>query len=190
MDTDREELSFQYTFPDRALVVGCARAVLYMSCNDHDDMDVFVQVRKANKDGHILQNINIPLSDLNMADTDVDSVNPLKYLGPTGVLRASHRHMDLSLCIATWPEHDYSRKSPVPRGTVVRLEIGLWQTGIVFNAGEKLVLKVCGHNMTLAEFPPLRGALPNGNVGRHSLHFGGSFQSHLLVPLVDLPLEP
>lgn len=190
MDTDREELSFQYTFPNRALVVGCARAVLYMSCDDHDDMDVFVQVRKANKDGQILQNINIPLSDLNMADTDVDSVNPLKYLGPTGVLRASHRDIDLNLCSASWPEHDYSRKSPVPRGKVVRLEIGLWQTGIVFNAGEKLVLKVSGHNMTLAEFPPLRGALPNGNVGRHSLHFGGSCQSHLLVPLVDLPLEP
>lgn len=106
------------------------------------------------------------------------------------VLRASHRNIDLNTGSASWPEHDYSRKSPVPRGKVVRLEIGLWQTGIVFKAGEKLVLKVSGHSMTLAEFPPLRGALPNGNVGRHYLHFGGSCQSHLLVPLVDLPLEP
>ncbi|KAJ5392912.1 hypothetical protein N7465_011886 [Penicillium sp. CMV-2018d] len=188
MDTDREELSFQYTFQHRALVVGCARAVLYMSCNDHDDMDVFVQVRKANRGGQILQNINIPLSELNMAETDVDSVNPLKYLGPTGVLRASHRHIDLDLCSASWPKHNYSGNSPVPRGQVVRLEIGLWQTGIVFDAGEKIVLKVSGHNMTLAEFPPLRGALLNENVGRHYLHFGGSYQSHLLVPSVDLPL--
>ncbi|KAJ5874233.1 uncharacterized protein N7529_002663 [Penicillium soppii] len=58
-----------------------------MSCNDHDDMDVFVQVRKADTDGRILQNVNGPLSDLKMAESDVDSVNPLKYLGPTGILR-------------------------------------------------------------------------------------------------------
>ncbi|KAJ6029759.1 uncharacterized protein N7446_010891 [Penicillium canescens] len=188
MDADREELSFQYTFPHRALFVGCARVVLYMSCNDHDDMDVFVQVRKADRKGRTLQNMNIPLSDLNMDAYDVDTVNPLKYLGPTGVLRASHRDIDLDLSNTSWTEHDYSRNSPVPRGQVVRMEIGLWQTGIVFDAGEKIVLKVSGHNMTLAEFPPLRGALLNGNVGSHYVHFGGSYQSHLLVPLVDLPL--
>jgi predicted acyl esterase len=188
MDSDSEELSFQYTFPHRALFVGCARVVLYMSCNDHDDMDVFVQVRKADRKGRTLQNMNIPLSDLNMDASDVDTVNPLKYLGPTGVLRASHRDIDIDLSNTSWTEHDYSRNSPVPRGQVVRMEIGLWQTGIVFDAGEKIVLKVSGHNMTLAEFPPLRGALLNGNVGSHYVHFGGSYQSHLLVPLVDLPL--
>jgi hypothetical protein len=159
-----------------------------MSCNDHDDMDVFVQVRKADTDGRILQNVNIPLSDLKMAESDVDSVNPLKYLGPTGILRVSHLNIDFNLSSTTWPEHDYSGKTTVPRGQIVRLEIGLWQTGIVFDAGERIVLKVSGHNITLAEFPQLRGALRIGNIGRHHLDFGGSYQSHLIVPLVDLPL--
>jgi hypothetical protein len=159
-----------------------------MSCNDHDDMDVFVQVRKADREGRTLQNLNIPLNDLDMEESDVDAVNPLKYLGPTGVLRASHRDIDPELSNTNWPEHDYTRKSPITRGQVVRMEIGLWQTGIAFDAGEMIVLKVSGHNMTLAEFPPLRGALPNENVGSHYVHFGGSYQSHLLVPLVDLPL--
>ena len=67
------------------------------------------------------------------------------------------------------------------------MDIGIWQTGIAFDAGEKISLKVSGHNMILAEFPRLRGALPNYNVGRHHIHFGSSNQSHLLFPLVEVP---
>jgi Predicted acyl esterases len=44
--TDTEELSFAYTFERKSYVVGHAKAVLYMSCHESDDMDVFVQLRK------------------------------------------------------------------------------------------------------------------------------------------------
>ncbi|CAG7931568.1 unnamed protein product [Penicillium olsonii] len=186
MDADPEEVCFEYTFTQNTCVLGCARAILHMSCMDSDDMDVFVQLRKADKQGNILQNINIPLHDLQQDAADVESVNPLKYLGPTGALRASHRAIDRSLSTPFWPEHDYTFKSHLSRKDVVTLDIGIWQTGILFEAGERLILKVSGHNMTLAEFPALRGRLAAGNVGRHHLYFGGSYKSQLLIPVVDL----
>lgn len=185
-DDDSEELYFTYTFPSPCALVGTARAVLYMACEAADDMDVFVQIRKADVSGNILRHINIPAvnrKSCNMPEP-VDLINPLVYLGPTGCLRASHRALDKKLSSQWWPEHNYSAKQPLRPGEVIKLDIGLWQTGIYFEPGEKLVLKVSGHNMTLAEFPDLRGAMPSFNKGKHSLHVGGSFQSRLVIPMI------
>jgi predicted acyl esterase len=186
MDKDTEEISFEYTFSQKACILGSSRAVLFVSCNDSDDMDVFVQLRKADSDGRLLQHINIPLQDLMIDAKDVEPINPLKYLGPPGCLRASHAAIDETISTSSFPEHDYSSRTPVPNGKIINLNIGIWQTGIAFDAGEKLILKVSGHNMTLAEFPPLRGQSFNKNVGQHHIHFGGANQSKLIVPLVEV----
>lgn len=186
VDSDSEELLFEYTFPRKACILGCSRAFLEMSCQDSDDMDVFVQLRKADKNGHILQNVNIPFRAVGKHAEAIESTNPLKYLGPTGALRASHRAIDSKLSTQFWPEHDYTSRNPVKRGEMVTMDIGIWQTGIVFDAGEKLVLKVSGHNMTLAEFTALRGQLSASNVGQHVLHIGGMHPSRLVIPLVEV----
>lgn len=187
MDEDLEELCFSYTFQRKTTILGCVRAVLYMSTPDHDDMDVFVQLRKADSSGRILQNINIPKDDREAAGmVEVEPINPLIYLGPTGALRASYREIDKSLSNDYWPEHTYAKSEKLAAGEVVKLEIGLWQTGIQFEAGEQLVVKVAGHPMALAEFPPLRGAIPNANKGRHLLHVGGDVASYVVIPTVDV----
>jgi hypothetical protein len=185
---DIEELSFTYTFEQPTILSGIARATLYMSCAAHDDMDVFVQLRKADKDGGILQHLNIPLADLQNCgmEGDVPPVNPLVHLGPSGCLRASFRAPDDALSFDNWSEHDYSKADEkIVPGSVVRLDIGLWQTGMGFERGEKLVLKVAGHNMTLAEFPPLCGQIPNYNKGMHDVHVGGKEASFLVLPIID-----
>ncbi|KAE8347389.1 hypothetical protein BDV24DRAFT_157681 [Aspergillus arachidicola] len=186
MDADSEELSFTYTFKEPCALVGSARAVLHVSCDQGRDMDVFVQIRKADSAGKVLRNINIPANDRKTCSMPepVDLINPLVYLGPTGCLRASHRALDLGLSNKWWPEHNYSQKQPIVPGNVVELDIGLWQTGIYFEPGEKLILKVAGHNMTLAEFPDLRGTMANYNRGKHTLYVGGNFASRLTIPIV------
>ncbi|KAL3488009.1 Alpha/Beta hydrolase protein [Aspergillus germanicus] len=183
---DPEEAIFSFTFNRRKTIVGASKAVLYMSCPDHDDLDVFVQLRKVDCRGKVLQNINIPLLHLGLrSEEEVESINTLKYLGPTGVLRASHRALDARLSKAHWPAHDHSHISPVPPGSVVELEIGLWPAAIQFEPGETLMLKIAGHHMTLAEFVPLRGRFTTGNKGTHHVHFG-DFASHIVIPTVSL----
>jgi len=186
---DFEELLFSYTFKNKSHLVGYSEAVLYMSCPDHDDLDVFVQLRKASADGRLLQNLNIPLEDLGLSSaSEVVTVNTNKYLGPSGILRASRRPIDVKLSKTHWPVHSHTVEAErkVPPGEVVRLEIGLWPTGIVFEAGEKLVFKIAGHHLVLAEFEPLRGKFVAGNKGRHYVHFGGEFDSHVIIPFVTL----
>jgi uncharacterized protein len=168
-------------------LIGPSKAVLFMSCPDHDDMDIFVIIRKADKDGKVLRNVNIPLEELGFTSEDeVENVNTVKYIGPSGILRASHRAIDPNLSKPHWPAHDHTAEDKVPPGRVVRLEIGIWAAAIRFEAGEELVFRVAGHQMTLAEFVPLRGGFCTANKGTHTVHYGGSYESYLVVPLVQL----
>lgn len=187
VDDDPEEVHFSWTFKEKTALIGASKAVLYMSCPDHDDFDVFVQLRKADKNGRILRHVNVPLDDLRLSSEDqVIPTNVLVYLGPTGILRASHRELDPVLSKPHWPAHDHTRENRIPPGTVARLEIGIWPAAIEFEAGEKLVLKVSGHHMTLAEFEPLRGESTTGNKGKQFLHVGGKYGSHIQIPTIPL----
>lgn len=187
MDTDPEEVQFRITFKEKTTLIGASKAVLYVSCPDHHDLDVFVQLRKADKDGIILRNFNIPLKDFGQpSGSDEELINTLQYLGPTGILRASHRTLDPVLSKPHWPAHDHSKEVFIPAGEIVKLEIGIWVSAMQFDAGEQLVLKVAGHQMTLAEFEPTRGLFETGNKGKHILHFGGKSSSYVELPLIPL----
>ncbi|CAL5874753.1 uncharacterized protein PFLUO_LOCUS9054 [Penicillium psychrofluorescens] len=186
-DDDSEEVLFRHTFETRARLIGASKAILWLSCPDHNDFDVFVQIRKADQTGNILRNVNIPLEELGVhSEAEVQTVNTLKYLGPTGILRASHRAFDPKLSKPHWPAHDHTKCDLISPGSIVKLEIGLWPAAIQFEPGEQLVLKVSGHPMVLAEFEPLRGGFITGNKGRQILHFGGEYESRLEIPFVQV----
>lgn len=186
-DNERDYVEFAYTFTEPCTLIGPSKAVVFMSCPDHDDMDVFVIIRKADRDGNILRNVNIPLKELELTAVDqVEKINVLQYIGPSGILRASHRAIDSKLSKPRWPAHVHTREDKVPPGTVVQMEIGIWVAAIHFEAGEKLVFRVAGHQMTLAEFTPLRGGFLTGNRGTHTLHYGGQHQSYLSIPSVQV----
>lgn len=185
MDADSEEAKFRITFHETTTLIGASKAILYISCPDNDDMDVFVQIRKADKSGKLLRHSNLPIPELRQpAEQDKDLVNVLQYTGPSGILRASHRALDPVLSKPHWPAHDHSREERITPGKIVKLEIGLWVSAIRFEAGEQLVFKVAGHHMILADFPGTRGKFANRNNGRHVLHFGGQYDSRIEVPLI------
>lgn len=51
---------------------------------------------------------------------------------------------------------------------------------------EKLVLKVAGHLLSLAETERLRDVFTGANKGCHCIHFGGKFDSKVEIPLVEV----
>ncbi|KAI4943259.1 hypothetical protein J4E91_009458 [Alternaria rosae] len=172
-DADPEELSFTYTFAKQTRLIGSSKAVLYMSCPDHDDLDVFVILRKIDKDGRILRNCNIPFAELKAVGGDgiddivdpheLPTLNTLQYVGPSGILRASHREIESSISKHNFPHHKHTSEAKISPGQIVKLEIGIWAAGIQFEAGEKLVLRVSGHDMRLPEFEALRGSFTTAN---------------------------
>lgn len=170
-------------------MLGSSKATLYMSTQQGNDLDVFAQICKADANGRILHDYVIPqhaLDETGMPRDEVPAVNTLRYVGPTGMLRASRRAQDPVLSKPHAPQLAFGPPEPVLSGEVMKLEIGIWAGGMVFEKGEKLVLKVSGHPMALAEFDILWGSYQPDNRGDHSVHFGGEYQSRLEIPLLDV----
>ncbi|KAF5556424.1 cocaine esterase [Fusarium napiforme] len=172
-------------------LAGYPKAVLYMSCPDHDDFDVAVQIRKIDDKGRQFSHLNYPCP---VPIDEVPDVNTAKTLGPQGFIRASH-HISLDREGGPVVSDDLSRdtdvlyshriRQPISPGTIVRLEIPIWPIGMVFAAGEGIALNVSGHDMYLPETDLCRLREPEDeNVGRHYVHTGGKYDSHLIIPVI------
>ncbi|KAF2226218.1 galactose-binding domain-like protein [Elsinoe ampelina] len=180
-------ITFNHTFTDPTRLVGLPKAVLYMSCADLDDMDVYILLRKLDESGQPVFNLNIPWSDNLPVNTIADipekeRTEVILYAGPAGILRASHRAIDESRSMHPhWPFLPHEREDRVTPGTVVRLDIGIWAMGIEDEAGESLQVEISGHIMGVNNFGTNKHSL---NKGRHVVHFGGEHASHVILPFV------
>jgi predicted acyl esterase len=192
---DDDGVHFSYKFSSYTELIGYSRVILYMSCADTDEMDVYVIIRKLDAHGNELLHINIPLEDLpvGVKETDVPHGNIFKYVGPNGRLRASKRKF-LEHEPGLTPEqsktlypaeiwHPLEVEEKITPGEIVRLEIPLWPSGIIFQSGESMRLEVKGHEVTLPEFPALDRVPTNLNRGMHVIHSGPEYPSSLIVPL-------
>lgn len=114
--------------------------------------------------------------------------NLLSYFGPLGILKASHRQIDEGKSMnPQYPFHPHHTEQKLRLHEVVELQIGLWAIGVVFEAGESISLQVSGQyplfkNYTEEEKRNPRGE--TGSVGTHIVHFGGKYQSHVVLPVV------
>lgn len=70
-----------YTFKTTTTLMGFSKAKLWLSCDDTDDMDIYLSLRKVSKSGRVLDHINIPWSAIPRNDSthdDVVSTNVIK----------------------------------------------------------------------------------------------------------------
>jgi predicted acyl esterase len=192
---ENEGVHFIYTFSKYTEILGPSKVKLFMSTEDHDDMDVYVIIRKLDVDGKPLLSLNVPLNRQPHATSfdQVDDLNLYKHNGPTGRLRASKRALgqdptlseeqrERQLPTELWLPYDKEEK--VLPGTVVELNIPIWPTGIAFEKGESMRLEVKGHDHPLHEWEDLGPLLKNLNNGTHTIHTGEDYLSQILLPLV------
>jgi uncharacterized protein len=140
-------VSFVHTFNEPARLIGLPKAILYMSCEERDDFTVFVILRKQDTNGKTLMHLQYPFHATPV--TSIDKISEKEqastnlHLGSVGILRASHRKIEASRSLhPQFPFHPHKDKELVPKGTVVRLEVGIWAMGVDFDAGERLSMQV------------------------------------------------
>ncbi|KAJ9156046.1 Alpha/beta-hydrolase [Pleurostoma richardsiae] len=185
-----EFAGFKHTFDRVTRLVGLPKVVVYVSCEDLDDMVIYVLIRKLDRDGKEMMNLNIPWSAApcdKMSDIRAEDVgNLILYFGPLGVLRASHREIDPSLSLhPQYPFHTHNNVQKVPPGDIVELEIGLWAMGIEFEEGESLRVQVSGQSPLIPEYKLAKPApIEERNKGVHKVHFGGEHPSRVILPFV------
>jgi len=176
--------SFTHTFDKTTQIVGMSKAILYMSCDDLDDMDIFIMLRKLDKDGKPMLALNVPWEGLPVKELEdipkEGATEVILYAGPTGILRASQRAIDWDKSMhENWPFYPQDKEEKIQPGKVVRLEIGIWATGIEFEAGESIRFQVCGSPQGLLNFPMTEHVK---NKGVHKIHVGGEYDSHVVLP--------
>jgi len=179
--------AFTYTFPKRTRIIGIPKAILHMSCAKSNDMDVYIILRKLSATGEPLLSLNVPWSGIppkTIADIPEDKrTEVILYTGPTGMLRASHRAIDRARNMhENWPFHPHEHEEKIEPGTIVKLEIGIWATGIEFEAGEAIEMRISGVYPGISHFGTNEHSL---NAGEHLVHFGGEYDSHVVLPFVD-----
>ena len=187
--------SFTHTFTETVRLVGLPKAVVYVSTLDSNDMDIYILLRKLDKDGKALLNLNIPWSSVashGVTRERIDEIpkqnknNLMFHVGSLGILRASRRAIDQSQSIhENYPFHPHDKDEYLKPGEVVKLEIGIWAMGVQYNAGESIRVEVHGTS------PLLRGEFEVNNPfqkwaskGVHRVHIGGEYPSHVILPFV------
>jgi predicted acyl esterase len=100
-----------------------------------------------------------------------------------GWLRASHRALDPARSTPYRPFHTHDEIRKVTPGEPVALDIEIWPTSVVLPRGHRLVLEVGSHDDPRSTF---QHSDPRDRVqaGRVTIHTGGGFDSHLLLPVI------
>jgi predicted acyl esterase len=163
---------FSLAFGEETMLVGHAKAVLFLSATDPEagDLDVFVALFKKDREGTV---VGFPYYAI------FDD-------GPVAVgwQRASHRELDPDRSTDYLPVLAHRRALPLPQDGPVRLEIEILPSGTRFEAGDTLVLVVQGSDVMRYPKPDLYARHEDSvNRGEHRIHTGGQSASHLVVPV-------
>ena len=166
------EAVFDHRFAADTEITGYMKLKLWVEAQDADDMDLFVAVQKLDAAG----------APVGMTFYAFYENGPVAL----GWLRASHRVLDEARSTPWQPVHSHLKEEPLQPGVPVPVEIEIWPSSTLFRAGETLRVVVKGMDI-------YRDALPNlpfarheelRNKGRHIIHAGGAYDSHLLVPVI------
>jgi predicted acyl esterase len=145
---------------------------LWVSPDGSNDMDLFVTMRKLDRNGNqvLFDNCHVPG----------------KWPMALGWLRLSHRELDVEKS-TPWEPYPKSVVGPgqkVKPGEVVPCEIPILPTSTLFRKGETLRLDISGIYRGGEKVEVPFGYTDTVNKGTHSIYTGGKYDSCLLIPVV------
>lgn len=162
--------SFFHTFREHVELTGGMRLKVWVSAPEADDLDLFVTLHKM---------------DVNGREVFFPGYNGYPKDGVAkGWLRASHRELDPAASTPLRPWHTHRAEETIPPGTIVPVDIEILPSSTLFERGSSLRLDIQGRD---AAWYPAFAHRHTRNRGRHRIHCGGPYDSHLVVPLVSPP---
>ncbi|TQM43852.1 CocE/NonD family hydrolase [Pseudonocardia cypriaca] len=167
---DEGRAVFDLRFDTRTEITGYAKLRLWVEIDEGDDMDLFVGLQKLDRAG---RQVHFPYWSM-MDDGQV----------ALGWLRASHRELDEERSTPWQPRLRHERQLPLRPGEPTAVEIEIWPSSTLFEAGEVLRLIVQGRDLHRYDIGPAQAHEQSVNRGRHRIRTGGAFDSHLLLPMI------
>ncbi|HXQ53845.1 MAG TPA: CocE/NonD family hydrolase [Stellaceae bacterium] len=159
---------FAFPFERDTELTGEMALRLWVSTSEGDDLDLFVVLRKFDAAGR-----EVFFPGYNGFARDAVA---------KGWLRVSHRALDPAKSRPSRPWHTHARLDTLRPGEIVPIDIEILPSSTLFEAGTRLELSVQGRDG--AKYPVFKHRA-SANRGAHTLHCGGRFDSHLLVPIAS-----
>ena len=83
------------------------------------------------------------------------------------------------------PYHKHEKELKLKPGEIVPVEVEIWPSSTLFEKGETLRITVQGSDIYYyPEEMHTNAHTATVNKGRHIIHTGGRYDSHLLVPVI------
>ncbi|MFZ3307741.1 MAG: CocE/NonD family hydrolase [Xanthobacteraceae bacterium] len=148
-------------------ITGPLAAVLWVSSST-EDMDLFLTLRHFAPDGSEImesgqQGLPVPVAK--------------------GWLRASHRELDAELSLPYRPYHRHVRRLYLTPGEIVRVEVEIWPTSMVFKKGHRIRLDVQPRDgIGSSHYMHYHADYNSG--ATNTVYAGGEMDSHLLLPVI------
>jgi predicted acyl esterase len=163
--------TFDFEFDRLTELTGYMKLRLWVEAKGSDDMDLFVAIEKIDRAGY-----RVPFVFFGNHDD-----------GPValGWLRVSHRELDEEKSTTFQPVHRHRRLIKLEPGQIVPVDIEIWPSSTLFHRGERLRVVVQGSDIHTYSFERHTNQHTDTvNRGEHVIHTGGTYDSHLLVPII------
>ena len=153
--------------------VAASGPVTSMSCgnggvsSETEDMDLFLTLRNFDADGNEVLETGQQGSPVPVAK---------------GWLRVSHRELDSDLSLPYRPYHKHQRRLYLTPGEIVKVEVEIWPTSMVFKKGHRIRLDVQPRDgVGSASYMHYHA---DYNTGTNTIHVGGEHEAYLLLPVI------
>ncbi len=165
-DANTEEAVFDMEFKEDTELTGYMYLRLFVEADGHDDMDLFVNIQKADGEGNWL-----PWNTLNEP-----------HPGAWGKLRVSMRELDEKLSTKFNPVLKCKNVQKLAKGEIVPVDIAIVPSARIWHKGQRLRVQIAGRYIREGWFEPL--SWDTDNHGKHIIHTGGEYASFLQVPVI------
>ena len=170
-DAKTGSTSLEYRFAKDTELTGHMKLRLWVETSEGNDMDLFIALHKLDVGGNF-----VPFTYFAVFED-----------GPValGWLRVSHREQDPERSKPWQPWLKHERELPIRPGEALPVDIEILPSSTLFRKGYRLRVVIQGHDFyEPSEKGPVMNHGPLRNAGEHTLHSGGRYDSHLLVPII------
>ncbi len=152
--------------PNDLEVTGPLAATFWVSSSS-EDMDLFLTLRNIGADGNEIMETGQQGAPVPVAK---------------GWLRVSHRELDPELTLPYRPYHRHQRRLYLKPGEIVKVDVEIWPTSMVFKRGHRIRLDVQPRDgVGSASYMHYHA---DYNTGTNTIHAGGKYESFLLLPVI------
>lgn len=161
--------SFGIKFQEDTELIGYMKLHTFIECRGHDNMDMFLWVKKYKADGTY-----VPVSCMGE-----------DYRGAWGYFSGKRRELDPKWSTDFQPVQAHWKDEPMEPGKVYEVDIEIYPHSRLWHKGEELRLEITGEFIKTDWYEDghLDFVTDNGT-GRHVIHTGGQYESYLQIPVI------